>query len=1304
MRRTSQTQIYYKVVTLQCQAKLKIDRVVLIVPERLVSSSKKPQISKEFQKQQDLTSNQSKFFTSLPKGSQNMGDAYGNSRFNETNQMSKSNIHMKSQSNINQNILLKDLGPTLDQQLKNQLSKYEHEFIMKQAALDKFKQEYDLIMKQKTQPFSPSTHQQKSRFLDSQYNNSKLFSSQSMKSLMLGSQNDISIHKGYDNFLNSQTVEQLEEKIEFLNAKFTELDDLELVETAESLKLELVLDRFKKQKLFDYQKYKHRVPEFRKIINMTDSMKQAYFLSQTSMITSVSGMTRCKENLIDIKIKNQEKIKLKHQELQHQESEVKAMKFMVTQKSNKYQEAKKQLEELKKKNKETNMDKMKQELYKIRLSEILHLIDAQLLCQLFRYFQQLEKKGRIIFDTKHIHQNSNMDLFELKIALELQQEEKSFYTKSYNFEQMSPEINTVVHEKLAIFNEFNDMTIDHMLKLSDFIEEKTIYNQSLQLKSKELTQDLSKRKYDVERLNTELRYAQYGLSLKDVETRNQNKYTQFQKQYTKEELVTLTLIIDEKKNQIENYREFSKQLKLRMTDIALKASAKLLKLREFLPFTIIHDHFPPQLMAILTTYQKISPKKMKLGSSNQLATIKIESMETNSRKRSDFSDNESLKHQNDKDEESEQEDSFLKKAKDDILILQKSANELKNRKRHKQLENQLNLKKRDDDEADMLFIKATNPKKAELQELWKKIEEQQKLLEQPLDTANTLKLSLQQALKKMVESWKFVLHLKIMVFQIDLNKADFEDKLKTDCNVQPTEQYEISQKNFNKHYDDVYNKLNYHRAKRQNKLTKAQTLTEFNDGQEYNENSFLKNQYEKEKEEYERKMKEKLHGKRKKKHKYNLKERKKIKFFNSLHKRGLNPDKVSDHQTNVKYTQVFKQISNYQKQENKFINRLVNDFENANNRISSASGAVYISKKFQQGNNDSQQNETQQPQKQETMNNVDTRKAVFRGNQNMNVNFSSAINSSTRPSGQRGSIRSQTQLISGKRIDTPKSLVSETDSEAFETKSEEERRDMRIKTLKSRFSTARGMSQIMQINPMDTMKLPNLSLQPIKEHKRGQSGAFSNFQNQISIQNQVTQNNNQTQLQNLQSLQVSSTSNTRNIPQTTKNQSWFAVSQHSRVFNFKVIRERQVSNNLTSSNSVANFSSTNSKTVNLINDEYRKFNPILQKNKPNQQQQKIVPINTYLNSRRTFSAQNKSINTERKDSTQHETQNQNQKEVQQIYFKDSKTLSKNMSQKQLESPTRSKMVLTADPQKRFQKISHIYEREIKTRAQPRIFL
>lgn len=55
----------------------------------------------------------------------------------------------------------------------------------------------------------------------------------------------------------------------------------------------------------------HKVPEMKKILNMNDNMKQAFFLNQTSLITSVSGFARCKENLIEIKIKNQEKIKLK---------------------------------------------------------------------------------------------------------------------------------------------------------------------------------------------------------------------------------------------------------------------------------------------------------------------------------------------------------------------------------------------------------------------------------------------------------------------------------------------------------------------------------------------------------------------------------------------------------------------------------------------------------------------------------------------------------------------------------------------------------------------------------------------------------------------------------------------------------------------------------------------------------------------------------------------------------------------------------------------------------------------------------
>jgi hypothetical protein len=73
-------------------------------------------------------------------------------------------------------------------------------------------------------------------------------------------------------------------------------------------------------------------------------MKQASFLNQASLVTSVSGLSRCKENLIEAKINNSEKVKFKQQELTHQESEVKAMKFMVTQKLDAYHQAKKRLE------------------------------------------------------------------------------------------------------------------------------------------------------------------------------------------------------------------------------------------------------------------------------------------------------------------------------------------------------------------------------------------------------------------------------------------------------------------------------------------------------------------------------------------------------------------------------------------------------------------------------------------------------------------------------------------------------------------------------------------------------------------------------------------------------------------------------------------------------------------------------------------------------------------------------------------------------------------------------------------------
>ncbi len=57
----------------------------------------------------------------------------------------------------------------------------------------------------------------------------------------------------------------------------------------------------------------------------------------------------------------------------------------------------------------------------------------------------------------------------------------------------------------------------------------------------------------------------------------------------------------------------------------------------------------------------------------------------------------------------------------------------------------------------------------------------------------------------------------------------------------------------------------------------------------------MKHQYSKEKIDFEKRLQIQIYGKKKKKSKVSLKERKKARFFNSLHKRGLNPDKVHEH-------------------------------------------------------------------------------------------------------------------------------------------------------------------------------------------------------------------------------------------------------------------------------------------------------------------------------------------------------------------------------------------------------------------------
>lgn len=69
------------------------------------------------------------------------------------------------------------------------------------------------------------------------------------------------------------------------------------------------------------------------------------------------------------------------------------------------------------------------------------------------------------------------------------------------------------------------------------------------------------------------------------------------------------------------------------------------------------------------------------------------------------------------------------------------------------------------------------------------------------------------------------LHLKMLVFQIDFNRTDLIEQL-TSENLDLGE-FEISQREFFKHYDECYQKLNHDtRNFKKAKLTKAQTLNE----------------------------------------------------------------------------------------------------------------------------------------------------------------------------------------------------------------------------------------------------------------------------------------------------------------------------------------------------------------------------------------------------------------------------------------------------------------------------------------------
>ena len=116
---------------------------------------------------------------------------------------------------------------------------------------------------------------------------------------------------------------------------------------------------------------------------------------------------------------------------------------MVTQKSNQYQHARKQLDHIKKLNKALDIDRLKTQLFQIRTSELKILADAQLMKALFNYVRVSQKKiekGRRSTDDSNFRMShvDNMHLFELKANLEVYGKEN---IKDMRIDDMKPEIN-----------------------------------------------------------------------------------------------------------------------------------------------------------------------------------------------------------------------------------------------------------------------------------------------------------------------------------------------------------------------------------------------------------------------------------------------------------------------------------------------------------------------------------------------------------------------------------------------------------------------------------------------------------------------------------------------------------------------------------------------------------------------------------------------------------------------------------------------------------------------------------------------
>jgi len=87
------------------------------------------------------------------------------------------------------------------------------------------------------------------------------------------------------------------------------------------------------------------------------------------------------------------------------------------------------------------------------------------------------------------------------------------------------------------------------------------------------------------------------------------------------------------------------------------------------------------------------------------------------------------------------------------------------RKKMQQQENLLSLKRKtqDDDWETNSSASKLSAQRAMFSQIWTKIQEQEKLLSQPIDQENSLKKSLQGALRKMIENFQRTLHLKMLL-------------------------------------------------------------------------------------------------------------------------------------------------------------------------------------------------------------------------------------------------------------------------------------------------------------------------------------------------------------------------------------------------------------------------------------------------------------------------------------------------------------------------------------------------------------